>query len=159
MNEYVFSKVNEKDKGGQQLSESSHDPSCRYCVAHRDKEGGASSEKCSMPCPLETVNRELGNDAFEKLYSQSGPTLSEDLVEMIHLFAQATYTKGLGVEPHEGDLRVPLLAWKSTAYTVHAIEFLLRDTEKPLLGSLSSRQRDSLEGLSRISAVLGWFLH
>jgi E3 ubiquitin-protein ligase UBR2 len=73
---------------------------------------------------------------------------------MIQLFTQMTYTKGLGCEPHDGDSQVPLLAWKSTAYTVHAIEFLLRDTEKPLLGALSSRQRDSLEGLARLSAVM-----
>lgn len=73
---------------------------------------------------------------------------------MIQLFTQTTYTKGLGCDPDDADSRVPLLAWKSTAYTVHAIEFILRDTDKPLLGSLSSRQRDCLEGLARVSTVI-----
>ena len=108
-----------------------------------------------ITCPIEAIKSHgADGDALLELYSQSGLKLSDNLIEMIQLFTQTTYTKGLGCEPHDGDSRVPLLAWKSTAYTVHAIEFLLRDTEKPLLGALSSRQRDSIEGLARISAVI-----
>ncbi|XP_031834567.1 ubr1 ubiquitin ligase [Nomia melanderi] len=94
-------------------------------------------------------------EALESMYGHPGPTISDDLVSMIQHFAQATYTIGCETESRENDLTVPLSVWKSTAYTIHAIEFLLRDMDKPLLGALSSRQRDSLEGLARISAILG----
>ena len=137
-----------------------HDINCRYCTITMSQDSSmeeASSDNEGISCPIKKILEELGDTgaAFESLYSQPGPSLSKNLVSMIHIFAQATFTKGLNVKPLEGDPRVPLLAWKSTAYTVHAIEFLLRDSDKPLLGALSSRQRDSLEGLARISAVLG----
>lgn len=142
--------------------ENSHGTSCRYCLSTKPLDSHTNEEENPLiydtfACPVEKISRELGaaGMVFESLYTQSGPCLSGDIVSMIHLFGQATYTKGLGVEPHEGDPRVPLLVWKSTAYTVHAIEFLLRDMDKPLFGALSSRQRDSLEGLVRISAILG----
>ncbi|XP_076276967.1 ubr1 ubiquitin ligase [Lasioglossum baleicum] len=94
-------------------------------------------------------------EGLASTYGHPGPTISENLISMIHLFAQATYTVGCGTEPRENGPTVPLSVWKSTAYTIHAIEFILRDMDKPLLGALSSRQRDSLEGLARISAILG----
>lgn len=121
-----------------------HDPTCRYCIM-------------PLACHIQAIRNELGNVAniFESNYSQPSVSISENLISTIQLFAQATYTKEFGTEPDEDDDRVPLLAWKSTAYSIHAIEFLLRDMDKPLLGALSSRQRDSLEGLARISAVLG----
>ncbi|CAK9818916.1 E3 ubiquitin-protein ligase UBR2 [Anthophora plagiata] len=120
------------------------DLTCRYCAS-------------ALVCPIKAIRQELGNvaNAFKTVYKPSLFSLSENLISTIHFFAQAAYTKEFGTEPHEGDSRVPLLAWKSTAYSIHAIEFLLRDMDKPLLGALSSRQRDSLEGLTRISAVLG----
>ncbi|XP_012250571.1 E3 ubiquitin-protein ligase UBR2 [Athalia rosae] len=146
-----------------EYTETSHDLYCRYCTLVNPQDTVKNFDQ-DLPlqhqmfaCPIERVSRELGEAgaSFESLYSQTGPQLSANLIEMVQLFAQATYTKGLGVEVHEGDPRVPLLAWKSTAYTIHAIEFLLRDMDKPLLGALSSRQRDSIEGLVRIAAVLG----
>ncbi|XP_066593276.1 E3 ubiquitin-protein ligase UBR2 [Prorops nasuta] len=138
-----------------------HDPLCRYCSSANSQvmeEDNPSEPNAVMACPIETIRQELGKcvaDAFEQSYGQAGPILSENLLAMIHLYAQATYTKGLGAEPHEGDSRVPLLAWKSTAYTVHAVEFLLRDLEVPLIGSCPSRRKYGLQGLARISAVLG----
>ncbi|XP_012287219.1 E3 ubiquitin-protein ligase UBR2 [Orussus abietinus] len=137
-------------------------------VAEKSQDRGSKSEEevqtmeedskgRQSPTSEEIAYQELGipsADVFS-MYNQPGPTLSKNLVSMVQLFAQATYTKGLGVEPHEGDSRVPLLTWKSTAYTIHAIDFILQDTDKPLLGALSSRQRDSLEGLARIAAILG----
>ncbi|XP_015515354.1 E3 ubiquitin-protein ligase UBR2 [Neodiprion lecontei] len=146
-----------------EYSETSHDLYCRYCtvvnpqdsVERFDEE--VSLQHQMFACPIERVSRELGDvgASFEALYAQTGPHLSKNLIGMIHLFAQATYTKGLDVEPHDGDPRVPLLAWKSTVYTIHTIEFILRDMEKPLLGALTSRLRDSLKGLVRIAAFLG----
>lgn len=140
--------------------ENVHDPTCRYCKVAM-KQGSlaeaSSSEGETFSCPVQKVIDQLGDDgvAFQSLYSKPGPSLSEHLMSMIHTFAEATYTKGLNVREDDKDPRVPLLAWKSTAYTIHAIECLLRETDKPLLGALSSRQRDSLEGLARISAVMG----
>ncbi|XP_024945572.1 E3 ubiquitin-protein ligase UBR2 isoform X2 [Cephus cinctus] len=140
--------------------ENNHDSTCRYYsdVKSADSmEEENSTSRQTFACPVKRISQELGDkgNAFISLYEQTGPWLSDNLVSMIHLFAQATYTKGLGVEPHEGDSRVPLLAWKSTAYTIHAIEFTLRDVTKPLLGSLPSRHRDNLEGLIRIATILG----
>ncbi|CAL7936397.1 unnamed protein product [Xylocopa violacea] len=124
--------------------EEEHDPGCRYCIM-------------SLPCHIQAIRNELGNveSTFQSIYNQPGPILSENLISTIELFAQAVYTKEFSTEPDEDDGRILLLVWKSTAYSIHAIEFLLRDMDKPLLGALSSRQRDSLEGLARISAVLG----
>lgn len=120
-----------------------HDPTCWYCVR-------------PLPCHIQAIHDELGNVAniFQSVYSQPRPYISIDLLSTIHHFAQAAYTKEFGTVHHEDDDRIPLLAWKSTAYSIHAIEFLLRDMDKPLFGALSYRQRDSLEGLVRISAVL-----
>ncbi|XP_076176131.1 ubr1 ubiquitin ligase [Ptiloglossa arizonensis] len=132
-----------------------YDIPCQYCVVNAMGEENPLNH--GSHCPLKVIHHELQNlagEVFESTYDERGPLISDSLISMIHLFAQVTYTKGFGAEPNEGDSRVPLLTWKSTAYTVHATEFLLRDTDKPLLGALSSRQRDSLEGLARISAVL-----
>lgn len=117
-------------------------------------------EDTTIVPPMGVLRRELGDavaDALESVYSQPGPKLADNMEGMIHVFAalftQATYLKGFG--PADDDHRVPLWAWKSTAYTIHAIEFLLRDMGKPLLGALSSRQRDSVQNLARMSALLG----
>ncbi|GLH05833.1 E3 ubiquitin-protein ligase UBR1 [Gryllus bimaculatus] len=115
-------------------------------------------------CPIDQVLVEMGDLAgdFAALFPSEGTPdgspassqLSENLSEMIQLFSLATYTKGLGVHPHMGDSRVTLMAWKSCAYTIHALENLLRDGGRPLLGGLSSRQQDCLEGLVRLVGVL-----
>ncbi|XP_029032051.2 E3 ubiquitin-protein ligase UBR2 [Osmia bicornis bicornis] len=137
-----------------QSSKENNDFVCPICVNTKPL---GSLDDGSLLCPTKAIRHELGNVAtiFESAYGQSGVTLSENLISTIHFFAQATYAKQFGAEPHEGDSRVPLLAWKSTAYSIHAIESLLQDMDKPLFGALSSRQRDNLEGLARISAVLG----
>jgi len=113
-------------------------------------------------CPIDQVSIELGDSGtdFAALFPANRnladePWLSDSLVEMILLYSQATYTKGLGVHPHLNDSRVPLMTWKSCAYTIRSLECLLRDMEKPLLGDLSSRHRDCLESLVRIVGVLG----
>ncbi|PSN37650.1 E3 ubiquitin-protein ligase UBR2 [Blattella germanica] len=113
-------------------------------------------------CPVDQVSIELGESgpSFAALFPTNRdladePQLSENLSEMILLYSQATYTTGLGVHPHNGDSRMPLMTWKSCAYTIHSLECLLRDMKKPLLGDLSCRQQDCLEGLVRIVGVLG----
>ncbi|XP_011862906.1 PREDICTED: E3 ubiquitin-protein ligase UBR2 [Vollenhovia emeryi] len=95
-------------------------------------------------------------EPFQAQYSRCGPHLARRMEAMINmyaaLFVQNSY-KGFGCS--DGYPRMPLLAWKSVSYTVHAIEFLLRDLDKPLLGAMTSRQNDSLESLVRLSALLG----
>lgn len=81
--------------------------------------------------------------------------LSNDLSDMIMLFSQATFTKGLGAHPNQDDQRVPLMAWKSCSYTIQSLEWLTRHMGKPVLGHHSSRQQDCLEGLVRLAGVLG----
>jgi len=108
--------------------------------------------------PMKVLRQEIGCawEPFQAQYSRSGPHLARRMEAMINmyasLFAKTTY-KGFG--SIDGDSKVPLLAWKSVAYTIHAIEFLLRDMNKPLLGSMTSRQSDSLKSLVRLSALLG----
>ncbi|XP_074111177.1 ubr1 ubiquitin ligase [Cotesia typhae] len=140
--------------------ENNHESICRYCKNSNFQHStdDSSSKVDNIACPIRKIYKEMGKEvaaAFELKSPEPEIRLSDHLISMIHLFAQTTYTKGLGVEPHEEDSRVPLLAFKSTAYTVHAIEFMLRDSEKPLLGSLPSRLRDSLDCLARTSAILG----
>jgi E3 ubiquitin-protein ligase UBR2 len=113
-------------------------------------------------CPLDQVSIELGDVGpdFAALFPTNRnlaeqPQLSDSLSDMVLLYSQATYTKGLGVHPHLGDSRVPLMTWKSCAYTIHSLECLLRDMEKPLFGDLSCRQQDCLASLVRIVGVLG----
>ncbi|XP_063980844.1 E3 ubiquitin-protein ligase UBR2 isoform X2 [Diachasmimorpha longicaudata] len=155
-----------KGKSNGSIVDDVHDEMCRYCRPQKSDDFSDDSITMIDPreffaCPIKRIHTILGKEVAHVFDVQVAcPTnteakLSDDLKAMVDLFAQATYTKGLAVDPHTSDVRVPLLAWKSTAYTIHAIEFLLRDSEKPLLGPLSSRQRDSLECLARVSAVLG----
>ncbi|XP_071444389.1 E3 ubiquitin-protein ligase UBR2 isoform X2 [Hetaerina americana] len=86
--------------------------------------------------------------------------LSNTLCEMVLLFCQTTFEMGMDSEPELGDEMIPLLAWQSTAYTIHAIEWLLRSSEsryttpRSLLGHLSSRQRDCLRGLIQLASSI-----
>ncbi|XP_044730986.1 E3 ubiquitin-protein ligase UBR2 isoform X2 [Chrysoperla carnea] len=109
-------------------------------------------------CPIEQVVKRFNSNSVGTSFSELFPTntkvLSENLTEMILLFSKATYIKGLGVNPHVGDGRTPLLAWKSCAYTIRTMEILLRDLNKPLLGDLSCRQKDCLESLVRIVGAI-----
>lgn len=92
---------------------------------------------------------------FKLLFPTDYPSLEVNHKEMIQVFAQVAYTRGLNVNPHPTDKRLVPLCWKSLGYTIHSIEVLLRDSQKPLLGHLSSRQRDCIESLVRIVGALG----
>uniref|UniRef100_A0A8D9AGS5 E3 ubiquitin-protein ligase n=1 Tax=Cacopsylla melanoneura TaxID=428564 RepID=A0A8D9AGS5_9HEMI len=88
------------------------------------------------------------------LATDSKGLLSASILDMVNLFSQATYTKGLDLNPHQGDPRVSLMTWKSCAYTIRSLEWQMRDLNKPLLGEFSSRQQDCLSGLVRVSSIL-----
>ncbi|CAH0560295.1 unnamed protein product [Brassicogethes aeneus] len=111
-----------------------------------------------LSCPVDSFdsNSDALPKDFVQLFANTAVLeLDTDIQEMIRLFTQATYTKGLNVHPHPSDSRLAPMAWKSLAYTIHSVEVLLRDSQKPLLGHLSSRQRDCLENLVRLVGVLG----
>ncbi|XP_063240177.1 E3 ubiquitin-protein ligase UBR2 [Bacillus rossius redtenbacheri] len=132
-------------------------------------EGSAEThlmEQLFYTCPIDQVGIELGESGkpyMEAISSTvaNAPMLSANMSDMILLYSQAAYTKGLGVHPHMDNSRVPLLAWKSCAYTIHSIENLLREMKKPLFGELSCRQQDCLERLVRLVGVLplSWNQH
>lgn len=106
-------------------------------------------------CPVDVRSLNLGDD-FANLFPTATPKINETLENYIlHLFTQAIYTRGLNVHHHPTDKRVAPMTWKSLSYTIHTIEMLLRDTNKPLLGQLSSRHRDCLESFVRVVGVLG----
>lgn len=102
-----------------------------------------------LPTPTNTWSQ------FTSLFPLDIPILSTNFNEMSDLFLQATYTHGLNVNPHPTDKRLLPMTWKSLAYTTHSIEVLLRDANKPLLGQLSSRQRDCIENFVKLVGVLG----
>lgn len=109
-------------------------------------------------CPLEQVTQRLDKNLsqqFALLFPKDTKTVSSNIIDMVQSFSQATYTRGLPVNPDSVDSRVPLIVWKSCAYTIRTMEILLRDLNKPLLGDLSSRQKDCLESLIRIVAIIG----
>lgn len=117
------------------------------------------TESLFYTCPLDQVVIEMGEKGkdFATLFPvhDSVVQFSVNLSDFILLFAQDTYTKSLGVHSKHGDPKIFLMAWKTCAYTIHSMECLLRALGKPLLGDLSSRQQDCLEGLIRFVGVLG----
>ncbi|KAL1506747.1 hypothetical protein ABEB36_006051 [Hypothenemus hampei] len=140
-----------------------------HCAACVDATTGTFDEysvfECDVNCALQPhqvfyslvldkYDSSLGSN-FSELFSESDIELNNQLQDMIRHFAQVTYTRGLNVSPHPQDNRLPPLTWKCLAYTTHAIENVIRYQGKPLLGSLTSRQRDSLENLIKVVAVFG----
>lgn len=108
---------------------------------------------------LDKVQSEMGEGSgsrFSELFPQDDPPkLSQSLVDMILFFSNATYAKGLNVIPSINNFFVPIMAWNTCYYTILSTESLLADQDKPLMGALSSRQKDCLENLTRFAGVLG----
>ncbi|XP_015925189.1 E3 ubiquitin-protein ligase UBR2 [Parasteatoda tepidariorum] len=77
------------------------------------------------------------------------PSFSQNLVDMMKLFSEAIYTVGLNVNINTADVRIPTMSWASCAYTIHAMEWLLRDKKKALFGAHSSRNALCLDGIIR----------
>ncbi|XP_048517590.1 E3 ubiquitin-protein ligase UBR2 isoform X2 [Dendroctonus ponderosae] len=141
-----------------------------HCTACIDASSGTSTEQdnmdeCEVNCILQphqvfystSVDKSdpCLSRGFADLFKECGVDLNPQLQEMVLVFAQVTYTRGLNVAPHPSDKRLAPMAWKSLAYTTRAIETVTSYQGKPLLGYLTSRQRDSLENLVKVVAVLG----
>lgn len=93
--------------------------------------------------------------AVPKVSVYKNSNLSTSLVDTILKFAHTTYSKATGFNnPHPDNNQIPLMTWKACAYTIHSNEVILRYKNKPLLGELSSRQKDCLEALVRVSGIL-----
>ena len=75
--------------------------------------------------------------------------------EIMNAFSQTTYRVGLEGLPGIQDERIPLMVWQSCAFTVHSIVVSAMESEKPLFGSLSSRQNDCLSTFIRFCGVVG----
>lgn len=141
-----------------------------HCTACIDASSGTSTEQdtmdeCEVNCilqphqvfystPVDKSDPCLSR-GFVGLFREYGVELNSQLQEMVQVFAQVTYTRGLNVAPHPSDKRLGPMAWKSLAYTTRAVEAVTSYQRKPLLGYLTSRQRDSLENLVKVVAVLG----
>lgn len=107
-------------------------------------------------CPnRDLLDKSDETTAFLELFPADVPSLKSEFVEMIHTFIQAPYIRGLNCNPNVSDRRLAPMTWKTCAYTIHTIEILLRDANKPLLDHLSSRHHDCLETLVRILGVMG----
>ncbi|XP_046403527.1 E3 ubiquitin-protein ligase UBR2 isoform X2 [Ischnura elegans] len=154
----------------------------RHRVSHSS--GSSSSSHVSTGantvdvhlCPISKVIEELGimyGPTYATLFQHSEEQNDDDktaqgvfiplsmtLCEMFLLFCQTTFEKGMDSEPELGGEMTPLLPWQSTAYTIHALEWLLRSSEsaqstpRSLLGHLSSRQRDCLRGLVQLASSI-----
>uniref|UniRef100_A0A8P4K694 E3 ubiquitin-protein ligase n=1 Tax=Dicentrarchus labrax TaxID=13489 RepID=A0A8P4K694_DICLA len=65
---------------------------------------------------------------------------SDSIVEMLVVCATTVHRVGLQTAPNELCPRVPLMAWNTCAFTIQAIENILKEEDKPLFGSLQNRQ-------------------
>ncbi|CAL1294338.1 unnamed protein product [Larinioides sclopetarius] len=100
---------------------------------------------------------EVNQEKFKTLFamfengdvSDSGPSFSQNLIDMMKLFSEATYTVGFNADIDQTDVRISSMAWWSCTYTIHAMEWLLRDKKKALFGAHSSRNALCLDGIIR----------
>lgn len=100
---------------------------------------------------------EGNREKFKALYSMfengslndPGPSFSQNLTDMMKLFSEATYTVGFNSDIDFTDVRISSMAWASCTYTIHAMEWLLRDKKKALFGAHSSRNALCLDGIIR----------
>merc|ERR1712013_303131 len=114
-------------------------------------------------CPLDQVVEELDQlhhdgASFSRLYMvEEGCELSfnSSVYEIMNSFSQTTYRVGLEGQPGIQDERIPLMVWQSCAFTVKSIVVSAMESEKPLFGSLSSRQNDCLSTFIRFCGVVG----
>jgi E3 ubiquitin-protein ligase UBR2 len=85
--------------------------------------------------------------------SEKTVKLSPAILEMMKLLSQAIYTIGLNVHHNPEDDRVPVLSYWSCAFTIHAIERVVRDEGKTIFSDLSSRKFNCLQALVRYAGV------
>ncbi|XP_045481079.1 E3 ubiquitin-protein ligase UBR1 [Harmonia axyridis] len=99
-------------------------------------------------------------ESISTLFSSEGAKLDVNLLKAVEAFSQVPFSRGTHIQP-DPSTRIPIVDglinpfnWKSLAYTIHSVEVVLRVTSKPLLGQLSSRQRDGIENFIKLCALL-----
>lgn len=96
------------------------------------------------------------------MFSIETAKLEVNLLNAVEQFAQVPFAKGTHLQADSSQKKIIVdgltnpFNWKSLAYTIHSIEMVLRDTSKPLLGQLSSRQRDGIENFIKLCAILSF---
>ncbi|XP_021345433.1 E3 ubiquitin-protein ligase UBR2-like isoform X2 [Mizuhopecten yessoensis] len=130
--------------------------------SRKDKEDKEAKDMVAYefePSPLHAITKMMAESVainFKLLWQtfQNDSTLfAQSLTDMVKKFGRDVYSFGLNVEPDDGNVRVPLIAWSSCAFTLQSIEQQLNMEEKPLFGSLSSRQSDCLASLIKFACV------
>ncbi|CAB0016925.1 unnamed protein product [Nesidiocoris tenuis] len=114
------------------------------------------SVTCGNMCmQLRLYEHQFGDETVGTSKTTPDCGLSEDLLHVINLFCQVAAAKSMDLHPHEEDPALPMLAWKTCAYTIHSIEWLLRYSDTSLLGNFTCRLQDGLENMVRLAGVLG----
>ncbi|XP_050727381.1 E3 ubiquitin-protein ligase UBR2-like isoform X3 [Eriocheir sinensis] len=128
-----------------------------------EEDSAANGEGTWIPPSLPEVTSELATstspdaaEAFSTLFQGSTATTIPDFpghtLDMMSNFAHSVYMHGLRVNHNISSRRIPLMVWNSTAYTIHTLEQTQRNSNRALLTSLSSRQRDCLAALIKFAA-------
>uniref|UniRef100_A0A6M2DXW0 E3 ubiquitin-protein ligase n=1 Tax=Xenopsylla cheopis TaxID=163159 RepID=A0A6M2DXW0_XENCH len=103
---------------------------------------------------IELVTSSLPEDigsAFKQLFPEfTEISFAREINEAVGLFNKASLVKIEGPPPKFIE---PMMCFRTCAYTILALEILLRDSNKSLLGDLSSRQRDCIRNLIRLCGV------
>ncbi|KAL5008356.1 hypothetical protein ScPMuIL_013937 [Solemya velum] len=127
--------------------------------AEKDKESEEES-LLFQPCPISTITKMMAESVaknfqllWEYVYDDASGHFSEGMREMLRKFAVDVFTFGLGMEPNESNPWVPIMAWNTCAFTIQAVEQCLRYEQKPIFGSMTSRQSDCLTSLIKFAAV------
>ncbi|CAH1791627.1 unnamed protein product [Owenia fusiformis] len=113
-----------------------------------------------VPCPLPTLAKMMSESVsknfqalFDYVYSEDSDHFSDSTNEMLRKLSKDIYLLGLGLETEDDNVRVPVMTWRTCAFTIQVIEQSLREESKPLFGSLPSRQADCLQALVRFAGV------
>ncbi|XP_060067571.1 E3 ubiquitin-protein ligase UBR2-like isoform X1 [Ylistrum balloti] len=111
------------------------------------------------PSPLNAITKMMAESVasnFRLLWQsfQNDSTLfAQSLTDMVKKFGRDVYSFGLNVEPDDGNVRVPFMAWSTCVFTLQSIEQQLKVEEKPLFGAMSSRQSDCLSALIKFACI------
>ncbi|RVE57238.1 hypothetical protein OJAV_G00213940 [Oryzias javanicus] len=96
-----------------------------------------------------------GQPDFRSILSfgvQEPRKFSDSVTEMLVVCATTVHRVGLRTAPNELCPLVPVMAWNTCAFTIHAIENVLQEEEKPIFGSLQNRQLAGLKAIVQFAA-------
>ncbi|GLH16188.1 E3 ubiquitin-protein ligase UBR1 [Gryllus bimaculatus] len=112
-------------------------------------------------CSLKQVIAAMGcnGDKFAWLFpgtlTPAAIVLSKNLRNMVDAFSLIICAKGLGNPVVISDRKVSLMMAKTCAYTILALENVLRADRRPLVGDLPKHQEVCCDGLVRLLSILG----